>query len=106
MATPMVRVSLPVTERHGTCQHCDVKTTWGVDSQKGPSGIHKAVSTYLPCSVRFRPPWRDRRNHHPTVKPFELTRWLVRLVTPPGGTVLDPFAGSGTTDVTGGFCTR
>ena len=29
MATPMVRVSLPVTERHGTCQHCDVKTTWG-----------------------------------------------------------------------------
>ena len=49
---------------------------------------------------------RDRRNHHPTVKPFELTRWLVRLVTPPGGTVLDPFAGSGTTDVTGGFCTR
>jgi hypothetical protein len=34
---------------------------------------------------------------HPTVKPLELMRWLVRLVTPPGGTVLDPFAGSGTT---------
>jgi site-specific DNA-methyltransferase (adenine-specific) len=34
---------------------------------------------------------------HPTVKPVELMRWLVRLVTPPGGTVLDPFAGSGTT---------
>lgn len=34
---------------------------------------------------------------HPTVKPVDLMRWLVRLVTPPGGTVLEPFAGSGTT---------
>jgi site-specific DNA-methyltransferase (adenine-specific) len=34
---------------------------------------------------------------HPTVKPIALIRWLVRLVTPPNGTVLDPFAGSGTT---------
>lgn len=34
---------------------------------------------------------------HPTVKPLDLIRWLVRLVTPPGGLVLDPFAGSGTT---------
>lgn len=32
-----------------------------------------------------------------TVKPLDLMRWLVRLVTPPGGTVLEPFAGSGTT---------
>jgi DNA modification methylase len=38
-----------------------------------------------------------KRNHHPTVKPLALMRWLVRLVTPPGGVVLDPFAGSGTT---------
>src|SRR5690625_944410 len=37
------------------------------------------------------------RNHHPTVKPTDLMAWLVRLVTPAGGTVLDPFAGSGTT---------
>ena len=36
-------------------------------------------------------------NTHPTVKPVSLMRWLVRLVTPPGGTVLDPFVGSGTT---------
>jgi len=34
---------------------------------------------------------------HPTVKPLALMRWLVRLVTPPNGTVLEPFAGSGTT---------
>ena len=36
-------------------------------------------------------------NRHPTVKPTELMRWLVRLVTPPSGRVLDPFAGSGST---------
>lgn len=40
---------------------------------------------------------QPRGNHHPTVKPIELMRWLVRLVTPVGGTVLDPFTGSGTT---------
>ena len=34
---------------------------------------------------------------HPTVKPLDLMRYLVRLITPPGGTVLEPFAGSGTT---------
>ena len=34
---------------------------------------------------------------HPTVKPLDLMRYLVRLVTPPGGVVLDPFAGTGTT---------
>lgn len=37
------------------------------------------------------------RNNHPTVKPTALMQWLVRLVTPPGGKVLDPFAGSGST---------
>lgn len=42
---------------------------------------------------------RGADNTHPTVKPLALMRWLVRLVTPPGGTVLDPFAGSGTTGV-------
>jgi site-specific DNA-methyltransferase (adenine-specific) len=38
-----------------------------------------------------------RANHHPTVKPITLMRYLVRLVTPPGGVVLDPFMGSGST---------
>jgi len=38
-------------------------------------------------------------NHHPTLKGIDLMRWLVRLVTPPGGTVLDPFMGSGTTGI-------
>lgn len=39
----------------------------------------------------------DARNPHPTVKPLELMRWLVRLLCPPGGLVLDPTMGSGTT---------
>jgi len=43
------------------------------------------------------PAVQPRANHHPTVKPLALMRWLVKLVTPPGGTVLEPFAGSGTT---------
>ena len=38
-----------------------------------------------------------RANHHPTVKPTDLMRYLCRLVTPPGGVVLDPFMGSGST---------
>ena len=37
------------------------------------------------------------RNPHPTVKPTALMRYLCRLVTPPGGVVLDPFMGSGST---------
>jgi DNA modification methylase len=41
----------------------------------------------------------QHQNHHPTVKPVALMRWLIRLVTPPGGIVLDPFLGSGTTGI-------
>ena len=40
---------------------------------------------------------RGTGNNHPTVKPTDLMRYLVRLVTQPGGTVLDPFTGSGST---------
>ncbi len=47
----------------------------------------------------FQSPNTDRsaRNHHPTVKPTDLMRYLCRLVTPKDGTVLDPFMGSGST---------
>jgi len=46
-----------------------------------------------------RPAARLRHNIHPTVKPLALVRWLVALVTPPGGVVLDPFAGSASTGI-------
>lgn len=39
----------------------------------------------------------SRANTHTTVKPTDLMRYLCRLITPPGGTILDPFAGSGST---------
>lgn len=39
------------------------------------------------------------QNHHPTVKPIKLMEYLIKLVTPPGGVVLDPFMGSGTTGI-------
>jgi site-specific DNA-methyltransferase (adenine-specific) len=39
------------------------------------------------------------KNHHPTVKPIALMRYLCRLVTPPNGLILDPFCGSGTTGI-------
>ena len=45
------------------------------------------------------PAERGRGNNHATVKPIDLMRYLVRLVTPPGGIVLDPFCGSGTTGI-------
>lgn len=50
---------------------------------------------------------RGEGNNHPCVKPIELMRYLCRLVTPPGGTVLDPFMGSGSTGKAAameGFC--
>ena len=48
-----------------------------------------------PVSKRFLS--QPMGNIHPTVKPVRLMRWLVRLVTPPGATVLETFGGSGTT---------
>jgi site-specific DNA-methyltransferase (adenine-specific) len=48
------------------------------------------------------PEWEETqgsksKNHHPTTKPVKLMRYFCRLITPPGGTVLDPFSGSGST---------
>jgi site-specific DNA-methyltransferase (adenine-specific) len=58
------------------------------------------ASIYTPkAGKRERNAGLDDSNHHPTVKPVALMRYLIRLVTPPGGTVLDPFLGSGTTAV-------
>jgi DNA modification methylase len=60
--------------------------------QKAPTDEREAG-----LGERFPADALGRRNHHPTVKPVALMRHLTRLVTPPGGSVLDPFCGSGTT---------
>lgn len=54
------------------------------------------ASRFFYCAKASRKE-RGEGNNHPTVKPLALMRWLVRLITPPGGKVLDPFIGSGTT---------
>jgi hypothetical protein len=74
---------------------------WGnMGSNRGPRGHSDAggASRFFYCP---KAPKKERPNvdgiAHPTVKPIALMRYLVRLVTPPGGKVLEPFAGSGTT---------
>jgi DNA modification methylase len=57
------------------------------DFRQGGFANPTAIENYAP----------PRANHHPTVKPLSLMRYLVRLVTPKGGKVLDPFMGSGST---------
>lgn len=62
----------------------------------GASRFFPVFKYQAKAPAKERPKDADGKGH-PTVKPLELMRWLVRLVTPPGGTVLEPFAGSGTT---------
>ena len=77
-------------ERERGCEDLPRKTAGdATDRQDGSAGLES------PRAGASRT--HGARNHHPTVKPVALMRWLVRLVTPPGGLVLDPFAGSGTT---------
>ncbi len=64
-----------------------------VDATYGDTG---GVSRFFYCA-KTSTKERGEGNTHPTVKPLALMRYLVRLVTPPGGIVLDPFAGSGST---------
>ena len=76
----------------------DVVASVGGASRFFPCFNYEAPFRYqAKAAQRERSAGLDARNAHPTVKPIALMRWLVRLITPPGGTVLDPFAGSGTT---------
>jgi len=69
-------------------------TEWKAAAEFRPNHMEKALEgdSGNPYG-RFQP----AQNFHPTVKPIALMRYLVRLITPPNGTVLDPFAGSGST---------
>lgn len=65
------------------------------DDQGGASRFFPTFRYEAKAPTSERP--RNGEVAHPTVKPLDLMLWLVRLVTPPGGLVLEPFAGSGTT---------
>jgi hypothetical protein len=69
---------------------------WTGDAGGGASRFFPVFRYEAKAPASERPRLADGTAHS-TVKPLALMRWLVRLVTPPGGTVLDPFAGSGTT---------
>lgn len=66
----------------------------GMPESMGLAGALKPLSDPRMDREQVRNP---QANHHPTVKPLALMRYLITLVTPPGGIVLDPFAGSGST---------
>lgn len=59
--------------------------------------LHWSSGGQNPGSFQSDNTRKSARNNHPTVKPTDLMRWLILLITPPGGTVLDPFMGSGST---------
>lgn len=87
------------TAKQGTSALGDFKGR--PDSIAGHSDTGGASRFFPTFHYEAKAPTSERPNvdgvQHPTVKPLSLMRWLVRLVTPPGGTVLEPFAGSGTT---------
>lgn len=63
------------------------------------AGCEQLPERTIPIYTGDKRKGRMVRNIHPTLKPIELMRWLVRLTCPPGGVVLDPFTGSGSTGV-------
>lgn len=65
--------------------------------QKIFNGQNDTSSDYVEGSVENKFTTQPSPNHHPTVKPTELMRYLCKLVTPPNGVILDPFMGSGST---------
>lgn len=71
---------------------------YGQRNEFVPRGDSGSAARFFYCAKASK---RDRGegNDHPTVKPNDLMRWLVRLVCPKGGVVLDPFMGSGSTGV-------
>lgn len=79
-------------------KHNNIYGTYGDDADSPTTGSSGGASRFYYTAKASRSE-RGEGNMHPTVKPISLMRWLVRMVTPPNGTVLDPFMGSGTTGV-------
>ena len=93
----------PVTKPSKATQRGSVKIfeqgegQWiGESTQRGHDDSGGSAARFFYCAKASKAD-RDEGNHHPTVKPTDLMRYLCRLVTPPGGIVLDPFMGSGST---------
>lgn len=82
----------------GTEPSAAIKNAYN-DRARVPGAFHGDTGTAARFffSAKANREERGEGNTHPTVKPLALMQWLCRLVTPPGGTVLDPFAGSGST---------
>lgn len=78
-----------ISKSDGFLQGCKGKRT---GTFKGDTGT---ASRFFYCAKAS--PSERNGSKHPTIKPIALMRYLCRLITPPGGTVLDPFAGTGTT---------
>jgi DNA modification methylase len=85
--------------RQPKCNVCGSRSVdWEKTLSRTPSCGHNDFA-YVEQTSEGKYPGNPERNIHPTVKPVDLMRYLIRLVTPKGGTVLDPFMGSGTTAV-------
>ena len=69
----------------------------GLEEKHAPKGNYEGRDMNNPKNHLGGMQGSKMRNTHPTVKPLALMRYLCRLVTPPGGKILDPFMGSGTT---------
>jgi DNA modification methylase len=80
-------------------RRADVGANNGHDDSGGASRFFPTFGYYPKASDRTIPGRSDITNTHPTIKSPDLMRWLVRLVTPPSGRLLDCFMGSGTTGV-------
>jgi len=85
-----------VGPQHGAKASVNVYGDYGPRDQFEPRGDTGSAARFFYCAKASKSD-RGEGNTHPTVKPTDLMRYLVRLVTPPGGLVLDPFMGSGST---------
>jgi DNA modification methylase len=86
---------------HGDCDIVELNAgRWPAnlihDGSREATGILGEEARFFYCP-KTSAAERGKGNNHPTVKPIDLMRYLCRMVTPPGGVVLDPFAGSGST---------
>ena len=82
----------PKAERNQGLDNFPIKQTQG-----GGGGIGNYKDDVNSASGKFGSEKAPSKNTHPTVKPIKLMKYLCRLITPKGGTVLDPFMGSGST---------